>query len=389
MSGSPVPIPVISSAGITLPTYNQVLLGYQQGYASVYGVDVSLEPDDIDGQWIAIQAQAYFDLSQMIGVIYNMFGVTTATGPFLDNLCALADIQRQAATNSTAVVTIVGVAGTLITNGVVGDNQNLGTQWDLPATVTIPSGGSIPVTATCVTAGAVLANATTLTQILTPTAGWQTVSNPVAAIPGAAIETDAQLVQAQQTSTANASETTMQTIAGAVANVSGVSAINYFNNDTNSTVNGVPAGSFALIVAGGSVSEIAAAIASKKPPGIPSFGTTSAIVFDTNGVPDTMNWYELSLVEVIAQITLQPLNGYVATTGQSIQNSVQNFINAYDPGQELYVNDLFAPAKINNTYTITGIEIALYGNTLGLLNLTPLIYQQFFANLADISIVVL
>ena len=388
MTGSPVPIPVISAAGITLPSYNDVLLGYQQGYANIYGVDVSIEPDDIDSQWIAIQAQAYFDLCQMIGVIYNSWGVLNTTGPMLDNICALTNTQRQIPTNSTAVVTITGTAFSLITNGVIGDNQNLATTWDLPASVTIPSGGSIAVTATCTTQGAVSALAGSLTQILTPTAGWQSVTNPVPAIPGAAVETDAQLVQQQQLSVASGSMTAMQAIAAAVKNVPGVSEVSYLNNDTSLPVQGVPPGSFSIVVAGGDVNAVAAAIAAKKPPGIQSFGTTSAVVFDSNGVPNTINWFELALVELNIQITISPKTGYQAQTGASIQKAVAAFINAFISGQTSYLNDLYGPAKLNNTYVIEAIQQGVVGGGLSPSDLSPLVYQQFFVTVSDVIIVV-
>lgn len=387
MSGSPVPIPVISSAGITLPSYAEVLLGFQQGYQSVYGTDVVITPDTMDGQWIAIQAQAYFDLCQMIGVIYNSWGVLNTTGPMLDNICALTNTQRQAATNSTAVVTITGAAYTLITNGVIGDNQNLGTTWDLPASVTIPSGGTIQVTATCTTAGAVTALASSLTQILTPTAGWNSVTNATPAISGVAVETDAQLAQQQQLAVSQSSLTPMAAIAAAVANVPGVSEVTYFNNDSNSIVNGVPPNNFAIIVAGGTTTAVAAAIAATKPPGISSFGNTSAVVFDVNGVPDLINWYELSLVELQFQITINPLAGYQAQTGLNIQTAILNYINAFVAGQPSYLNNLFVPAKLNNTYVITNIQQGLVGSGLGPSDLIPLIYQQFYTTLSNITII--
>ena len=388
MSGSPVPIPVISSAGITLPSYNDVLLGFQQGYASIYGADASIEPDDIDAQWIAVIAQAYFDLCQIIGVMYNMWGVLNTSGPMLDNICALTNTQRQASSNSTAVVTISGTAYSPVNGGVIGDDQNLGTKWNLPAIVTIPGSGAIDVTATCTTQGAIAAAAGTLTQILTPTAGWQAVTNAVAAIPGAAIESDAQLVQQQQLSVASGSNTAMIAIAAAVANVPGVTAVAYLNNDTNLPVNGVPAGNFSLVVAGGTVDQVAKAIASKKPPGIPSFGTTSAVVFDTNGVPDTINWYEQALVELKIQVTISPKAGYQAQTGADIQTAIAKFINAFIAGQISYLNDLFVPAKLNSTYVVLGIQQGVVGGGLSPSDLTPLFYQRYFMQTSDVAIII-
>jgi len=389
MSGSPIPIPTIGSTGITLPTYNNVLLGYQQSYQAIYGSDVSIEADDLDGQWLAVQAQAYFDLCQMIGVIYNSWGIITTTGAMLDNICALSDTTRQAATFSTAVVTITGTAFSPINNGSIGDNQNLGTVWDLPASITIPASGNIQVTATCTTAGAVTATPNSLSNILTPTAGWQTVTNAEAAIPGAAQETDAQLVQQQQLSVSTGSLTAMEAIAAAVGNVSGVTSVSYFNNDTDLTSNGVPPNSFAVIVGGGTVATVTAAIAATKPPGIPSFGNVSNVVFDSNGVPNLISYYELDEITINVQITINPLTGYQAQTGTSIQTAIAAYINALVSGEPSYLNNLFVPAKVNSTFVITNIQQGLVGQGLAPADLTPLIYQEFVTTASNVAIVVL
>jgi len=386
-----IPIPVISSAGITLPSYNDVLIGYQQGYMLVYGSDISINANDLDAQWLAIQAQAYFDLSQMIGVIYSSFGAL-AQGPFLDNMVAITGIVRNVATYSTATVTLTGSSGTVISNGVIGDNQGLNTTWDLPATVTIPSGGSINVTATCTTIGAITASADTLTKILTPTANWNTVNNIGAAVVGVAVEPDSQLIQVQQQSVALSAETSIQSIAAAVLNVPGVTEVAYLNNDTNSPISGVPAGNFAIIVAGGTTTAVAQAIASKKPPGIPSYGTTSVIVYDSAGMPDTINFYEIDLVELTIQVTITPLAGYQAQTAQTIISNVVAFINGLDISETSYLARLYSPANnggvgIGATYVVTDIQQSIKPNALDVLNLTPLLYQQFVITAADVTIV--
>lgn len=91
---------------------------------------------------------------------------------------------------STVQLKITGTPGTVIKNGYV---QNaLGTRnpiyWALPITVTIPSSGSIRVTAIARTFSAVTANVGTLVMMSTPTAGWTKVTNVSAAAPGEAVE---------------------------------------------------------------------------------------------------------------------------------------------------------------------------------------------------------
>ena len=128
-----MPVPVISSTGISIASYTACLSALQSDYQSIYGSDAEVDASDIDGQLLAVFAQAYFDLTQIIQNTYNNFGVLTAQGAFLDNAVALNDITRNVASASTATVTIIGQAGTVITNGQIGDNLGLGTVWALPS----------------------------------------------------------------------------------------------------------------------------------------------------------------------------------------------------------------------------------------------------------------
>ena len=161
---------------------------------------------------------------------------------------------------------LVGQAGTAITNGIAKDVN--GVKWALPASVTIPPAGQITVTATCQTIGAVSAPAGSITQIGTPTLGWQTVNNPSDAVEGAPLETDAALRQRQAVSTALPSLTVLDGIIGAVACLPGVTRWAVYENDTDATdANGIPKHSISLVVEGGDATAIANAIAGKKTPG--------------------------------------------------------------------------------------------------------------------------
>ena len=319
-----MPVPTISTTGLYIPAYTDCLSALQADYRTIYGADAELDASDIDGQLLAIFAQAYFDLCQVLQNIYNDFSPLTAQGAFLDNIVALDGITRVAATASTVTLTIVGQVGITITNGQVGDNLGIGSVWNLPASVTIPSGGTINVLATCTTLGATTAAIATLTNILTPTAGWQTVNNAAIATPGLTVITDAQLQQNQQAALAVGSTTSMQSIVSAVLQVSGVTGVEYINNVTNSTnAQGIPAHTFALIVTGGTTANIATAIALTKPPGIGTYGNTSYIYTDTNGVPETIYYTPTVEQELQAVITIKALTGWVPATATTIQTAVQ------------------------------------------------------------------
>ncbi|WP_204312555.1 baseplate J/gp47 family protein, partial [Escherichia coli] len=80
----------------------------------------------------------------------------------------------------------------------------------------IPPAGQITVTATCQTLGAVAAPSGAIDTIATPTLGWQSVGNPIAAAVGLPIETDRQLRQRQALSTALPAQTILEALVGAL-----------------------------------------------------------------------------------------------------------------------------------------------------------------------------
>lgn len=364
----------IDSTGISIPAYADILASLIASYQSIYGSDIVVTPDSQDGQFLAIVAKAFNDANLAIVDAYNAYRPGYAQGVGLASIVKINGLRKLVPTQSTAVLTIVGQAGTIITSGLVGDNQNLGTQWALPATVTIPVGGSIDVTATCTTAGATSAAIGTLTQILNPQLGWQTATNAAAATLGAPSESDVALRKRQSTSTALPALTPLDAIAAAVANVTGVTAVASYDNDTGTTnALGIPAHTIALVVSGGAVADVAGAIAAKKNPGTGTYGSTSQQVIDAKGVPNTINFYTPTQVTVNVAVTIKALTGYVSTTGTALVAALVAYINAMGIGAgdksgagKLYLTKASAIAAmigsgVENTFDLLSVQLSRTG----------------------------
>ncbi len=160
--------------------------------------------------------------------------------------------------------------------------------WNLPATVVIGSDGTVVATATCANSGAVAAVAGSVNGINTPTRGWASVTNPLAATVGVAAETDAELRVRQSQSVALASLTPFDAVDGAIANVEGVTRHKLFEDDQEVTdSNGLPPHSISAIVEGGDATEIANTIRSVKGQGVSTYGTTSVDTSPTNTATPT------------------------------------------------------------------------------------------------------
>lgn len=371
------PLPTLSvtvtSAGISAPSFADIVNSLIASYQTVYGADVVIDASSQDYQWIAIQAAAINDSNQTAIAVYNDFSPGTAQGAGLSSVVKVNGISRLVPSNSSAAIVIVGQAGTTITNGVVGDDAGLGTRWDLPGTVTVPIGGSTTVTATSETAGAVAADPNTLTVILTPTAGWQTSNNPSAAARGAPVETDAQLRRRQTTSTANPSETVLAGIVGAISNLAGVTNVSFVDNDTGSTdANGVPEHTLSMVVEGGDLQSIVDVIGLRKTIGCNTFGNTSGTYTDpTYGFLKTISFSIPTQKTILVAITVTPLAGYSGTVTAEIKEAVAAYISALGIGTDVILTRIYAPALLRgpfavvadpndpNTYEITSLLIAV------------------------------
>lgn len=357
MTTYPLPTlaPTISATGISAPSYADILASLQASVQTIYGADIVLDPSSQDGEFLAIFAKAQNDANNAIIAAYNSYAPTTAQGTGLSNSVKINGLARENSSNSQAIVTVVGQAGTIITNGLVGDNLNLNTQWALPSPTVIPGGGTIDVTATCTVQGATIAAPGTLTQILTPTRGWQSVTNADAASPGNPVEDDATLRQRQAASTALPAQSVFDGILGTIGNLPGVERLAGYENDTGTADgNGIPGHSISIVVQGGDAQTIAQVILDKKTPGTGTYGTTNETVFDQYGIEYVINFYELALTTIYVIVNIKALTGYLSTTGDAIVAALSEYLNTNPIGGKVYFNRLYAPADLSGTAAVNG-----------------------------------
>jgi uncharacterized phage protein gp47/JayE len=354
------PVTIIDGNGVTVPLFQDVLTYLQDQYRAIYGIDVNLDPDTQDGQWVSILASVINDTNQTIAATYLAYSPTYAVGAGLSSVVKINGIRRQRASVSTVTLLLVGQAGTIISAGAVGDNLNLNTVWALPPDVLIPPEGQILVTGTCTELGAITASVGSLTRILTPTPGWQTSTNPNPAVVGLPVETDAQLRRRQTQSTANPSQTVVIGIQGAVENLPGVQRVMVYENPTSATdANSIPPYSMAVVVEGGDVQDVAQAIALRKTPGSPTYGSTNVIVYDSRGIPSQINYFQLTLVSIHVHISLRALAGFTAAIEQEILDQVISFLATLPIGYDSYITKLIAATELPEpdglTYDVTSV----------------------------------
>jgi hypothetical protein len=340
--------PTLDSTGISVPDYSDIFTQLQNAYLQIYGTDSSLDPDDQDGQFLAIFAQAISDCDNAAQDVYNAFSLNTAQGAGLSSLVKLVGVRRAVAGFSTDTLTIVGTAGITISNGQVGDNQNQGTIWNLPATVNIPNSGTINVTITNTVAGATTFAPGEITQILTPTFGWQSATNIGPATAGAPVQGDAALRETATSAVGGPASTTLESIFAAIANVANVTRFTVYENDTDvNDANGQGPHSIYAVVQGGSTQDIVNAIGQTKSPGTTTLGTTQGTFIDQNGVPDVIKFYQLTLVTITVIVNITPLTGFVTSTSALIQQAIAFYLSNADIGVDSYLGRMYSAANLS------------------------------------------
>lgn len=354
MTTYPLPTlgPTITDAGITIPSFEDILASLQASFRAIYGQDTDLAEDTQDGVFLSLIAQAQYDTNDGIATTFMAFSPTYAQGVQLSSLVKINGLRRESPTNSTAPVLLTGQAGVTIQSGIVQDG--FGNQWTLPPNLTFPGGGTISSTLTCQTPGSITLSSGSTTDtaggltFVTVIPGWQIATTTSDATTGQPVEDDSELRQRQAISTGLPAQTPLESILAAVANTAGVTDYAIYENDANTTdSNGVPAHSISLVVAGGLAQAIATVIAEKKNPGTGTYGSTSQVVVDPTGVPNTINFFILAGVNAYFILGLHPLAGYLSTTGQIAINAVAAALSGLVIGETAYVNKLFGAANLS------------------------------------------
>jgi Baseplate J-like protein len=390
----------VDETGIHAPTYADVVAYLTAQYQQIYGADAILPPDSQDGQLVGIFALAIADTNATAIAVYNSFSPSTAQGIGLSQAVKINGMRRATPTPSTVDLVIIGQAGRVILNGAAEDSSS--NRWLLPAAVSIPPTGEITVHATCEAPGYVVAQAHTITRIGTPTLGWQSVDNPLAAVPGNPVETDAALRQRQTQSTALPSRSVLEGIIGGVLELQDVTHVKGYENDTGGTdpVTGLPEHSIALVVRGGDQIQICTAIMNKKTPGCFTYGTTRELVPDAYGLQHDIGFFIPDPVVIGVHITLRQLPGYSTSVGQVIQKTIADYINNLGSGVMVTFSKLWLPANLcdettglptgaTNTYDITDMTIATPATgTYATANIPITIYQIAQCDVVNVVITV-
>lgn len=337
---------VIDENGIHKPTFEECYTYVRDAFREANGLDIVWEPEDRDTQFLSIIAAAMDDGHSDTVAAYNSFRPQYAQGVALSTLGKIQGITRKIPTYSTVLVRVSGRTGTIIDGGIVTDA--LGRKWNLPAIVVIPDVGQIDVTATASEKGAWLALVGTVNKIFTPQVGWQGAVSISDATPGAPIERDGEFRQRYGYSASLPAVSSFDALRAAIGNINTVPRSRIYRNDSPGVdARGIPGHSIAVVVDGGYVPEIVAAIALKKGEGVATFGTQSAVTAPTaEGVSQRIYFSITRSIPITFSMSIIPLNGFTEDIKTAIMQSLTDWVNAHEIGDLVALADAYLAARL-------------------------------------------
>lgn len=262
-------------------------------FQSIYGVDINIEQNSPDGQWINILAQEKKDILDLFTQFYNNLDPDRVIGIPQQILYKLNGLIIQAYTYSYVYVNVT-VTEDVTLQGLDENIENAdgtgytvrdinGNRWILANTQNL-SAGTYLLNFRAGDLGSITALPNTINVMETVLRGAAGVNNPSSNyITGNTGESSAQFRRRRNQAMAVPSQGFDESTQSQMLNLDNVTQCKVYDNRTDEVVNGIPAHGIWVIVEGGTPAEIGRVIYNNLPPGIPMKGSQQVQVPKING----------------------------------------------------------------------------------------------------------
>lgn len=185
--------------------------------------------------------------------------------------------------------------------------------------------------------GPLIVPANSVIELVTFVSGLISTTNPNAYTVGRNKETDEELRLRIKTSQQVLGKGTVEAIQDQLNNITGVTSAQVIENDTDAIdANGRPPHSFESVVLGGADLDIGSAIWTSKGAGIATFGNTSTLITDSQGVERTINFTRPTVINIAIRITYSLYNEEIFPSDG--EDTIANLALAYTQSLGLSVD---------------------------------------------------
>ncbi len=310
---------------------------------------------------------------------YAQFDPQLNTGAGQSGTVQLNGITRKKGQGTQIAIQVSGLANIVIPQGAtIGDlSGQYNYTIDSPINLVGEQNQTVTQvgTATCTSLEAVDPVVNTVNTILSPQAGWYSVTNTRTIVVGTAEETDETLRRRQQRSTSLTSYRQIEAIWAAISNLDGVTyARVYQNSDTYpADTRGIPFKEVAAVVEGGDDTEIANAIWYRLPVGIEGYGNTSVPLVDKQGFSYSISFSRPTQINVYVKMSIKiydvaawPTNGVDLIKSAIIAYAEYNNIDSeagFPPGTNIIRSRLYTPINSVEGFSVESLGLSTNGTT--------------------------
>ena len=184
----------------------------------------------------------------------------------------------------------------------------------------------------------------TITQIQTSRLGWDSVTNPLAAVSGRLRETDEELRIRFRNTKFERAGNIVEAVYSALFSLDDVQQVYIDDNNTDVTnANGTPGHSFLVLVDGGTSVEIARAIWDNRGAGVASVGNTSVMITDKFGYQREIKFSRPTPVNIYIQLELTTDQNFPEDGYDQIREAIINYVDDLSIGQDVLYSRLYTP----------------------------------------------
>lgn len=347
-------------------------------------LDADFSSDDPAMQVAKVPLVGVADGWESSKLIFDQFNPSQATDASLSGLVQLNGIGRQEPIASTDTASLTGTPFAVIPAGQIIADDFLTQEWTTDSEVTLDVGGLGSTGITNTVTGPIDAPAGTLTRIVTPVAGWQTVSNDGAVVLGRDEEEDADLRVRRNRSTLAPAATPSESVWANLRNLEGVTFVRVLiNNTREEDSRGIPAKNQAVVIVGGDDEEIAKTILQRSGATVEFFGTTLVAIIDAQEEPFLVRFSRPDPVPIFVKIvlTVTKPNDFPSDGDELIRQAIIDYAaggadalgilngfnqDGFGPGSLVVRTRLFTPINSVPGHTVELLEIGLSAGTVAI-----------------------
>jgi len=370
---------IINDNGVNIQTLQEAVISNAESYSEITG-DSDVAPSSASGELIAITSEMDVRNQQNIADAFTQNTITDATGQNLDNIAEIKNQTRKENKKSIVYIKFTGVDKTIVPEGTAFTSSFNQEEFLSEYEVAIARGVAY-VSAASVNVG-VLCPSETIS-LNTPIVDITTATNQTDAEIGFASESDTLLRTRLQFIGSPFTNNLKEGLILALTEVQNVAKVSILDNNTNGSIDGVPAHNFSPVILGGNDAEIAKIVFRYMGVGNPSFGDVSQLLvsdIDSSLIYSVAFNRPTELLTVVA-VTLSTDATFNTSTGfDEVENNIIEYFNSLRIGEDLLIQ------KVQAICLITGVTSAAVLLDGGAVSLASSFKELFVTNNSSVTV---